>query len=535
LAGQNTFVRTFTIARKLMVPLFYYARAQRKFLATNSESKPSPAEVRHAADLLKRIVELGPTFIKFGQILATRSDVLPQSYLDALSTLHDEVPPAPFDLVKKEVEKELGPIGKTFASIEETPIASASLGQVHRARLLNGQEIVLKVRRPGVEGLIETDLKVLKRLAPFLRLVMESFQAYLFETIIVTFSQTIFDEMDYRKEAMNQERIASNIAKSDIDRVVVPRVLPQYTTELVLAEEYVPGIKITDVSAIEAAGIDRKELASRLNSLYLEMVINHDIFHADPHPGNIAVEPDGTLVLYDFGMVGRLEDAEKRTIISLYYAMMLRDTDRTIAKMTELGLVNPDTEPSLVKAGIALSFRTWEGKGLDRTGLNELIRIANKTLHSYPVHLTPTVAELMKTSQMQDGLTTTLDPQFNLLDNLLKFEEKSGHLDQEISEDVDQMVDQFWESLTVLPKLTKTMYDFFSDDTRLMDDVMDPPTGLRVALALVFVAGGALAAWYGLRTGQPVLAVISGAAGTCFATVAVATGRRTRRVRRSTR
>ena len=512
LAGPNTLSRTTTITRKLLLPLFHYSREQKKFLSTNIDMKPQPRELRHSEELVKRITELGPTFIKFGQILATRSDILPQSYLDALSTLHDEVPAAPFDQVKGELEAELGPIEKVFAKFDETPIASASLGQVHLATLLSGKEVAVKVRRPRVEETIETDLKVLKRLSPLLRMVMDSFQAYLFETIITTFSQTIFQEMDYRLEASNQVTIKRNLARSGFD-VIIPDVLQQYSTERVLVEEYVPGIKITDVAAIEAAGIDRKELAQRLNSLYLEMVINHDIFQADPHPGNLAVREDGRLILYDFGMVGMLGEQTKNTILSLYYAMMLRDSDRTIACMTELGLVNPRTDHALVRAGIELSFSTWEGKGLDRTGLNELIHIANRTLHSYPIHLTPEIAQLMKTTQMQDGLTTTLDPHFNLLDNLLRFEEKYGRLQEQISSDVDDMVDQFWDSLALLPRFTRVAYRYFSEDTMLMEDVLNPPSRLRTGLAVTLVIATTLLAWYFLRTGASVPAVITAALG----------------------
>jgi len=167
LAGPNSFVRTLKMTRKLAFPLYHYSRTQKKFLSAKGQLKPDAKETRRSQDLVKRIVELGPTFIKFGQILATRSDILPQVYLDALSTLHDEVPPAPFEQVKKEIEGELGPIDKVFAAFDQTPIASASLGQVHRATIVGGEEVVAKVRRPGVEYLIETDLRVLKRMAPF--------------------------------------------------------------------------------------------------------------------------------------------------------------------------------------------------------------------------------------------------------------------------------------------------------------------------------------------------------------------------------
>jgi predicted unusual protein kinase regulating ubiquinone biosynthesis (AarF/ABC1/UbiB family) len=533
LAGPSSFARTLTIARKLIVPVYHYSRAQKKFLSSNEELKPDADELRHAQELVKKIVELGPTFIKFGQILATRSDILPQSYMDALSTLHDDVPPAPFGEVKREVEAELGPIDKVFAKLEETPIASASLGQVHRAILSGGEEVVVKVRRPGVEKTVETDLRVLRRMTRFLRVVMEPFQAYLFETMITTFSHTIFQEMDYVLEAENQAAVKRNLARSGLD-VVVPDVLTKLSTHKVLVEEYVPGIKITDVAAIDAAGIDRRELAKRLNTLYLEMVINHDIFHADPHPGNIAVKEDGTLILYDYGMVGTLSESEKRTILSLYYAMMLRDPDRTISRMTELGLVNPKTDLSLVKAGLDLSFQTWEGKGLDRTSLNDLIHIANRTLHSYPIHLTPEIAQLMKTSQMQDGLTTTLDPHFNLIDNLLRFEERSGHLDEQIAHDVDEMVDEFWDSVVLLPKFARVMYRFFSEDTALMEDVLNPPTRLRAGLGATLAVATALLTWYLLRASAPIPAVLVAALGAA-ATAVTLISWRTRGRRRVTR
>jgi predicted unusual protein kinase regulating ubiquinone biosynthesis (AarF/ABC1/UbiB family) len=506
---QGATRRALTIVRRLALPLLHYSRAQRRFLSGFDEP-PAESDVRHAQQLVESAIALGPTFIKFGQILSTRPDIMPEAYTQALSTLQDEVPPAPFDEVKRAIEQDIGSVETVFSRFDEKPIASASLSQVYRA-VLDGQDVVVKVRRPHIEEVVATDILVLRRLLPFMRTSMEPFLVSQFEVMLATFSHTIFDEMNFRIEANSQVRIKENLR--DRKDVIVPSVLTKYVTDRVLVMQYVPGIKITDLRALDSAGIDRRDLAKRLNRLYLEMAVETDIFQADPHPGNISVKGDGTIVLYDYGMVGSLSEENKRKVLALYHALILRDTDMTISKMKDLGLINPKAQPALLRAGVERSFRAWEGKGIDVTNLNEIIHITNAVLQSYPVRLTPEIAQLIKASQMLEGVCINLDPHFSLIANLMDFESRSGRLEEAIAEDIDNALDEYWKALLRLPRLVNDMHQFFREEDEMLGLALSPPGILRGGLAFVIILGTGLATWGFLTTGFTLLAILTTALG----------------------
>jgi predicted unusual protein kinase regulating ubiquinone biosynthesis (AarF/ABC1/UbiB family) len=518
--------RSLRVTWKLLIPLYYYSRAQKAHLSS-SEAEPriDAAEVRHADLLLKRIVEMGPTFIKFGQILASRPDILPTSYLQAFSTLHDEVPGVPFAQVKKEVESELGPLDEVFESFDETPVAAASLGQVHRAvlRARGEKEVAVKVRRPGIVETVSVDVIVLKRLSPFLGAFLEPYQTALIERIIQTFSRTIFEEMDFQKEAQNLLRIKKNLSSRRKD-VVVPDLVPEFSRSDVLVMEYVPGIKVTDVAELERAGIDRKELSRRVNTLFLEMVVRDDVFHADPHPGNISVRlADGKIVLYDYGMVGALEDSTRRRLIRLYFALLLRNPQLSVERMIDLGRVNPGAPTALVRRGIELAFETWEGGGVNRTNLNELIRIANLTLGRYPIHLPSDTAQLMRLSDILEGVCLTVDPQTHFIDNVFDVLSKSGDLDRQISEEADEAVNDLWNSLFVLPKLPGMIYNTLSDIDNLLQ-AASPRNERRFAVAAAVATLVAVTLLYADKLF--LLSVAAAAIGSSVSTYALLSRRR---------
>ncbi|PSQ33214.1 hypothetical protein BRD09_01555, partial [Halobacteriales archaeon SW_10_68_16] len=282
-----------------------YARDRRRFLLFGRSRQVTPAQRRRrAASLLDSLLTLGPTFIKLGQLLSTRPDILPPEYIDEFTKLQDRVPPADWSDAKVVLEEELGPVEDRFVDFDTDAISGASLGQVYFARV-DGQPVAVKVRRPGVEELVEADLRVIRWSLPLLMYFVDEARSFSLETLADEFAKTIRQEMNYEREARMLAEIRENFAGSEGIRM--PSVVETHSTGRVLTMEYVEGTKISDVEELDSRDLDRSELAERLQWAYLQMIIDDGVFHADPHPGNLAVQDDGTLVFYDFGMSGYVD------------------------------------------------------------------------------------------------------------------------------------------------------------------------------------------------------------------------------------
>src|SRR6185503_4915766 len=243
----------------------------------------------------------GPSYIKLGQWLSTRVDILPQPYLEVLAKLQDDVPPAPFSEIKPIIEAELGKIEEAFEEFDTAPLSGASLGQVYVAKYA-GRQVIVKVGRPNIERTIEDDIYVLKKIMPFATRFIDPNLRFSAEGMLAQLIETVHDEMSYRVEANNLLTIKRNLAGDP--SAIVPKVFPERCSRHVLTMEYLPGIKVTDLAALDAKGIDREALVVKVHRLFFKMLLRHTIFHADPHPGNISVSDDSRLILYDFGMVG---------------------------------------------------------------------------------------------------------------------------------------------------------------------------------------------------------------------------------------
>jgi ubiquinone biosynthesis protein len=275
-----------------------------------------PAPERLAQDL----EALGPTFIKLGQLLSTRADLLPTQYLQALSRLQDSVAPFSFSEVQTIVEQELGvKISKAFSAFAEEPEAAASLGQVHQARLRDGRVVAVKVQRPGIVERVAEDIKALEEVAAFLEKHADAAHRYNFKGIIQEFKEALIIELDYRREAANLRLIGRNLA--EFDKIVVPAPTDGYTTTRVLTMDYVRGTKVTALSPLARIDISGAALAKTLIRAYLKQIIVDGVFHADPHPGNVFVTEDGCIALIDLGMVGRLSPSMQETLLKLLLAV----------------------------------------------------------------------------------------------------------------------------------------------------------------------------------------------------------------------
>lgn len=368
------------------------------------------------------IEELGPTFIKLGQILSTRGDLLPAPYLDELAKLQDGVPPMPAEEVRKTLEEELGrPIEEAFASFDLAPLASASIGQAHIAMLHDGSEVVVKLRRPGVVERIEEDLRILMDLAVVAERRWVMARKYDLLAITQEFAQTLREELDYLHEGRNVERFAASFANDPT--VHIPRVYWNTTTARILTLERVKGMKISNVEAIEAEGLDRTEVANHATRILLAMILEYGFFHADPHPGNVFVETDGRIALIDFGMTGELDTASQSVLLRLLLSISRKDAGQLADVVLELGHTRVHVDRNRLRRDMQRMLDRYCDKSLGDVKLTALLNELLTILRWHHLRLSPDLALLVKTLGMSEGLGVRLNPHFNLMDVYIPYTE----------------------------------------------------------------------------------------------------------------
>lgn len=378
-----------------------------------SRGRPIPQDATRPMRVRLALEDLGPTYIKFGQILSTRPDLLPAAYAEELAKLQDAAPPIPVAEVRQVITEELGDAGQELlATLQERPFASASIGQVHLARL-GGVEVVVKVRRPGVVEQIQADLEILEELAARASRAWELAAEYDVTGLVDEFARTLRRELDYVQEAHNAERFAENF--SDDPRVRIPRVFWPQTTSRVLTLERMTGIKITDFAALKAAGIDRRQLAERSSSVLLTMVFEDGFFHADPHPGNFFVEANGRLEIIDFGMVGQIDDSLRNQLVRLLLASVDGDADQVTAGIVELCGTPQTVDVGRLRSGVSRLLRAYTGRPMAEIPIVPVVSEILGLLREHHLRLPSEVAMLAKMIMMADGLGKQLDPSFDLM------------------------------------------------------------------------------------------------------------------------
>nr|ABK25165.1 unknown [Picea sitchensis] len=336
----------------------------KKFMYKGGITEEKKKEKRKAlAKWLKEgLLKLGPTFIKIGQQFSTRVDILAQEYVDQLAELQDQVPPFDSETAVAIVQKELGkPVDQIFERFDRDPIAAASLGQVHRARL-RGQEIVVKVQRPALKELFDIDLKNLRVIAEYLQKIDPKSDGAKRDWVAIydECATVLYEEIDYSKEAANAELFAKNFR--NIDYVKVPKIYWEFTTPQVLTMEYVPGIKINRISALDQLGVDRQKLARYAVESYLEQILRHGFFHADPHPGNIAVDDanGGRLIFYDFGMMGSINPNIREGLLETFYGVYEKDPNKVLQAMIQMGVLVPSSDMTAVRRTAQFFLNSFE-------------------------------------------------------------------------------------------------------------------------------------------------------------------------------
>lgn len=384
--------------------------------ATGLESR-LPGHDRHLPSQAERVrlalEELGPTFMKLGQIASTRPDILSPPYVAELSRLQDAAPPIDGAVVARLIETELGaPPRQLFDAFDDVPIAAASIGQAHAA-VLGGVDVVVKVRRPGIVEDVRQDLDILRDLAVLVTRGWERAQDYDVVGIVEEFSETLRAELDYVREARNAERFARMFdADSDVH---VPRVFWEATSSRVLTLERIRGIKISDVEALDAAGVDRSRLAVRATGALCTMIFEEGFFHADPHPGNIFVEPSGRLGIIDFGMVGEIDDRLRAQLVRLLLAITRRDPDRMTTAVLAVCGVSSIPDRDALRGELSSLVNRYARRSLGDIPIADVIPEILVILRMHRLHLPRELAVLLKTIVMADGLGKQLDPDFDLM------------------------------------------------------------------------------------------------------------------------
>ncbi|UCH33196.1 MAG: AarF/ABC1/UbiB kinase family protein [Armatimonadota bacterium] len=370
----------------------------------------SPAERLRMA-----LGELGPTFTKLGQVLSSRHDLLPPQYLTELRKLQDAAPPVPYRQIESEVCAELGrPPDELFGSIEPEPLSSASIGQVHGATTRDGRAVVVKVQRPDIARLVETDLAIMWDAANFLHVRSRALRRFDLPALAAEFTTIMRDELRYRIEAYNAERLRENL--SAIEWVQVPAVVWELTTERVLAMERVNGLRIDRVDELGELGIDLPDLARRFAQCMLQQVFVDGFFHGDPHQGNVWVREDGTLVLLDFGTMGRLDQRFRRSLIALILALARQDTEAALDEIAEMGMMGEHQDVSGLRHDLRRLFTRYYFLPRREFPLGELLI---RVVQLMSTHRTPVPWEfshLGKALVITEGICHELDPDFDFDD-----------------------------------------------------------------------------------------------------------------------
>ncbi|GAA4044878.1 ABC1 kinase family protein [Agromyces indicus] len=371
----------------------------------------SPAHLRLALE------ELGPTFIKLGQLLSTRSDLLPPAFVDELAKLQDAAPPVATADIRAVIRRELGAEPEElFAEFDDRPLASASIGQAHTATLDDGTAVVVKVRRPGAVAQVLEDLEILQNLAARATRRWGPARDVDVSGVVEEFAETLRAELDYLQEGRNAERFAESFQAED--DVVIPRVFWEHTTSRVLTLERMRGMNVGDAAALDAAGVDRKRVARRGAEIVLKMTFEDRFFHADLHPGNLFIHADGTIALIDFGMVGAIGEDLRGHLSALFVALVRGDPEMLAGALTGVSVGSAPVDREVLREDLRVFLAKYRLRSLRETPFARMIADLFAILRANRLHLPREMALLFKALLLIEGLALRLDPEFRLGESL---------------------------------------------------------------------------------------------------------------------
>lgn len=391
-----------------------FLKLLRRFFVGSTASKDANQE-KQAVWLKEKLIELGPTFIKMGQSMGTRADLLPLPFVKELGTLVDSVPAFPNDIAFARIEHELGrKINEVYAEFELDPVAAASLGQVYRARLHTGEEVAVKVQRPNLEATIKGDIVILKKVANFAERFPQLNENADWSGMLREFDSTIHEEMDYAAEGRNAEKFQESF--KTWSNIHVPTIYWNATTSKVLTMEFIHGTKVTDLEEQARRNISPAKVNRLLIKTYLKQLLEDGFFHADPHPGNLLVMNDGRLAFFDFGMVGRITPQLQAKMIDAFFHVVGKDPGGIAEDLIELDFLKPGTSPAIVKPVVEKMFEFHFNLKLKDVNFKELTYDLADVMYDYPFRLPSNFTYIMRALMTLEGIGIITDPEFNFFE-----------------------------------------------------------------------------------------------------------------------
>jgi ubiquinone biosynthesis protein len=401
--GYGDLARHLPLPRAARIP-FQRVRRQQEEMQHVSQ----PERLRRACE------ELGPTFVKLGQLAAARTRVFPQEFTDELARLQDEVTPLPFAQIRAVLETELKrPLAEVFSSVEEQPLGSASVAQVHRARLLTGQEVVVKVQRPGIQLTVRDDLAILRRLALLAETHLPEWRARRPVALVDELGRTLERELDFTCEAGHLERFAWQFREEPA--IYLPALYRSFTTPRVLVMEYVHGIKASKLDEIKAAGMDSRELGRRIADLMMKQIFTHGFFHADPHPGNVRIMADQRISFLDFGMMGHLDPGTRMSFVDLVWGIVRRDESAVAAALLKLTRNEAEPAPALFESDVAEFMHQHFYRPAGEIQVARLMSDLVQLTGEHQLYLPPDLVLMLKALSETEDLVRLLDPKLDLV------------------------------------------------------------------------------------------------------------------------
>lgn len=379
---------------------------------------------RHTREVRIRMAmtELGPTFIKLGQVLSTRPDLIGTELAAELTHLQTAVPADPPDVVRAAIEAELGqPIEEVFAEFDEFPIGSASIGQVHRAKLLSGDPVVVKVQRHGIEDTVRVDLEIMAGLAQLAEGIAE-FSNYRPRATVAEFQRMLLRELDFGREERNLQQFAQDFADSTTVRI--PRSYPELSTCRVLTMECLEGVKLTNAEQLADQGFDLEEIARRGANMYLKMIFGDGFYHADPHPGNLVLLENNVIGLLDFGMVGRIDSELQELIEEMFLAVTSMDSERLTTLITRVGMTPPQLDYAGLSLDVADFIAFYTNQPLESLNIAGALNEMTEIIRRHHIMLPARISMLIKVFVMLDGTAKQLSPRFSLIEVMEPYRKK---------------------------------------------------------------------------------------------------------------
>lgn len=411
---QRRFVDIWAFVLTLLFRQWLYKKPW-SYAGGMTEAKRKQRRKVQAVWIRDTLLDLGPTFIKVGQLFSTRADLFPTEYVEELSKLQDKVPAFSYEQARTIVEQDFGrSIHELYLSFDPIPIAAASLGQVHRAQLHSGEEVVVKVQRPGLVKLFKIDLAILKGIARYFQNHPEWGPGRDWLGIYEECCKILYEEIDYLNEGRNADTFRRNFRHENW--VHVPRVFWRYASPRVLTLEYLPGIKISHYEALEAAGLDRRRLAQLGAQAYLQQLLNDGFFHADPHPGNIAVDPDGALIFYDFGMMGQVQLVTREKLMQTFFGIAQKDAEQVVTSLIALGALVPTQDMGPVRRSVQFMLDNFMDKPFESQSVSAISDDLYEIAYGQPFRFPATFTFVMRAFSTLEGVGKGLDPNFNFME-----------------------------------------------------------------------------------------------------------------------